>query len=111
MYDYFEAFSIISYRLATNGQFATTWTKKTPMHKRTVKDYTRKIREMNLSTEDCQLSVLTCLMSTSSSMSRHSSQIQTANAKTRFRRLFHTCAALNEHCTGLWIAVNGLLSD
>ena len=37
MYDYFEAFSIIPYRLATNGQFATTWTKKTPMHKRTVK--------------------------------------------------------------------------
>ena len=36
MYDYFEAFSIIPYRLATNGQFATTWTKKTPMHKRTV---------------------------------------------------------------------------
>jgi len=41
MYDYFEAFSIIPYRLATNGQFATTWTKKTPMHKRTVNDPTR----------------------------------------------------------------------
>jgi len=28
LYDYFEAFSIIPYRLATHGQFATTWTKR-----------------------------------------------------------------------------------
>ena len=49
MYDYFEAFSIIPYRLATNGQFATTWTKKTPMHKRTVKKNTNYFYDVTIS--------------------------------------------------------------
>jgi len=60
MYDYFEAFSIIPYRLATNGQFATTWTKKTPMHKRTVNSSPLEGSIANATHLNCLFKLFTC---------------------------------------------------